>query len=101
MKSGYILSQINTLNDLYEISKNNSFDIYEYNVLINNKEEIRNDSLTLYKCEHFEANIDLNIIKANANYIDIYKSEEILSNKLIKTSFYKKLINEYKLSYCR
>ena len=98
LKSGYILSQTNTLNDLYEISKNNSFDIYEYNVLINNKEEIRNDSLTLYKCEHFEANIDLNIIKANANYIDIYKSEEILSNKLIKTSFYKKLINKYKLN---
>ena len=98
LKSGYILSQINTLYDLYEISKDSNFEIYEFNLLINNKEESKKDSITIYKCEHFKINIDLNIIKTNVNYIDIYKNEELLSNKLIKTNFYKQIINKYKLN---
>ena len=64
----------------------------------NNKEEIKNDGITLYKCEHFKINIDLKLIKTNANYIDNYKNEELLSNKLIKTNFFKKIINEYRLN---
>lgn len=98
LKSGYILSQINTLYDLYEISKDSNFDIYEFNLLINNKEESKKDSITIYKCEHFKINIDLNIIKTNANYTDIYTNVELLSNKLIKTNFYKQIIKKYKLN---
>ena len=98
LKSGYILSQINTLNDLYEMSKEGNFDIYEFNLLINNKEQIKNDSLTIHKCKHFKTNIDLKIFKINSNFIDIYNDEEILSNKIIKTNFYKKIIKKYKLN---
>ena len=41
LKSGYILTQINTLNDLYEISKDNSVDIFEFNLLIS-EEDLEN-----------------------------------------------------------
>ena len=97
LQSGYILFEINSLYNIYQISKENNFDIYEFNLLINNTEQIKNVSLILYKCGHFETNIDLKIIKTNDNYIDIYKNEEILSNKLIESKFFKNLINKYKL----
>jgi glycosyltransferase involved in cell wall biosynthesis len=97
LQSGYILFQINALYNIYQISKENNFDIYEFNLLINNTEQIKKDSLILYKCGHLETNIDLKIIKTNDNYIDIYKNEEILSNKLIESKFFKNLINKYKL----
>ena len=98
LKTGYILSQINTLNDLYEMSKEGNFDIYEFNLLINSKEEFKSDSLTIHKCQHFKINIDLNIFKTNPNFIDIYNDEELLSNKIIKTNVYKKIIKNYKLN---
>ena len=98
LQPGYTLTNKNILYNIYMLAKTYNLDILEFNLLINNHEEIKNNSLRLYKCLHFESSKDFNIIKANKKYKDIDQEKEILFNKLIKTKIYRKIINNYKLN---
>ena len=97
LKPGYILFQNNSLFVLSKLINDIDIDIFEFNLLINNKDNIYNNNLKIYKCPHFKSKINLTIIKNNKNYIEIDQNKEIISNKLIKSSFYKNLINKYNL----
>jgi len=98
LKSGFILFQNNTLDFFFNIINNSSnIDIFEFNLLINNKEELYNNSFKIYKCQHFKTKINLTIIKNNKNYIEIDQNKDIISNKLINVILYKNMINKYEL----
>lgn len=85
---------------LYNFANNNDLDLLEFNLLLNKHEKIRNNSLSLYKCSHFESSKDFKKIKINQKYKDLDQDKELLLNKLIKTKIYKKAILEYKLYKC-
>ena len=98
LKSGYTLAKANILSYIYVLANHFNLEILEFNVLINNHSKIKKNSLSLYKCLHFESNKDLNILKSNKKYKDIDQEKELLFNKLIKTNIYKKIIYNYKLN---
>ena len=62
----------NTLNELYNIINDGSIDILEFNLLIDTQNIINKNSLNLYKCHHFKSDFNLEIIKYNKNYINIF-----------------------------
>ena len=95
IKSGYTLSTQSFLNDI-EKKLDANVDILEFNLLINNFEIIRNDSLNLYKCSHFESEINVDSFLFNKNYKKIDQEKELIVNKLIKSNVYKSIINKYK-----
>ena len=98
IKPGEILANEYILNELYNIMINNQYnDILEFNLLLNNCDNIKNNSLSLYRCKHFNTEINLNLFKYNKNYLNIEQEKDILSNKLVNASFYKNIINKYKL----
>ena len=96
IKSGYTLSKQTILDDLEKKLVDEDVDILEFNLLINNNEIIRNDSLKLYKCTHFESEINIDSFLFNKNYKKIDQEKELVVNKLIKSSVYKSVINKYK-----
>ena len=95
IQSGYTLATEHILNDL-----NNNIDdnigVLEFNLLINNQENIRSNSLRLYKCLHFKSKINMDLIKFNKNYKEIDQEKELITNKLIKSDIYKKIIKNFK-----
>jgi glycosyltransferase involved in cell wall biosynthesis len=102
LEPGYALAETNSLKELnYEITNNNNIDIdiIEFNLLLNDDENITNNSLSLYKCEHFESKTSKELfnIKFNKNVSEIDQEKELLSNKLIKANLFKNIINEYEL----
>ena len=92
------IAKENTLNELYDFTLNNKLDILEFNLLINIHENITNNSLSLYKCQHFQSEINLTKIKFNENYIGIDQNKELLTNKLIKANLFKNIVNKYKFN---
>ena len=84
--------------NLYSTAKEQNFHILEFNLLINEHQIIRNNSLNLHKCSHFQSNKDWNIIKSDEKYQDLDQEKELLFNKLIRTDIYKKIIKDYKLN---
>ena len=94
MKPGYTLA---TENFFYELNQNidSNTDILEFNLLINNNEEITDTSLKLYRCSHFKSEIDLDFLKFNTGYKQIDQEKELIVNKLINSNIYKSFINEY------
>ena len=58
-KLGYTFSTNDVLNKLNKYLNNKSEDILEFNLLVNNKESIYNNSLKLYKCSHFKSEINV------------------------------------------
>ena len=100
LEPGYTLAKENILSFLYNNAKYYDLDILEFNLLINEHEKIKINSLSLYKCPHFELNDNLKIIKNNNKYKDFDQEKELLFNKLIKTNVFKKIILEYKLNKC-
>ena len=99
IKSGYTLTTKNVLNDINNyIEKDNQIDILEFSLLNNKYDNINNNSLSLYKCEHYKSEINLDSLKFNEQYRPIDQEKELMVNKLIKASLYKDLINEFKLN---
>ena len=99
IKSGYTLTTKNALNDVNNyIEKDNQIDILEFSLLNNKYDNINNNSLSLYKCEHYKSEINLDSLKFNEQYRPIDQEKELMVNKLIKASLYKDLINEFKLN---
>ena len=79
------------------IENDNKINILEFGLLKNKYDNIVNNSLSLYQCEHFESNINLDSIKFNQEYRQIDQEKELMINKIIKADLYKDLINEFKL----
>ena len=77
--------------------KKTNFDILECNLLINNCDIIKSNSLSLYRCTHFESVMNYEFINYDKNYLNLDKENDILTNKLIKSDFYKNIINKYKI----
>ena len=98
LQSGYTLSDKNVLHKLYYNSINNNIDILEFNLLINEDDNIKNSSLDLYKCLHFKSKIDLKMIKLNKHFMEIEQQKELLVNKFIRTKTFKNIIYKYKLN---
>ena len=94
IKPGYSFATETILNELNN-SINNS-DILEFNLLTNNGETIKNNSLDLYKCLNFKSEINLDLIEANKRLRPIDLKKELLENKVIKSNVYKNIINDYK-----
>ena len=97
LQPGYTLAKENSLFSLYKLANNYNLDILEFNLLINKHNIIQYNSLSLYKCLHFDSNTDLNVIKNSNKSKDIDQEKELLFNKLIKTNIYKNIIYKYKL----
>ena len=95
IKPGYTLSKRTILNEIVKNIDDN-LDILEFNLLINDNEIIRNDSLYLYKCSHFKSEINIDSFLFNQNYKKIDLEKELIINKLIKSNVYKRIINKYK-----
>ena len=98
LQSGYTLAKKDILFKLYNTAKDQNLDILEFNLLINEHEIIRNNSLNLHKCSHFQSNKDWNIIKSDEKYKDLDQEKELLFNKIIRTDIYKNIIKDYKLN---
>ena len=96
LQPGYTLAKENSLLSLYDLAKQYNLDILEFNLLINNKNNIHNNSLNIYKCLHHNSNKDLNAIKNNIKTRDLDHEKEVLFNKLVKTNIFKKIIYKYK-----
>jgi hypothetical protein len=99
LKLGYTFATENILNEINEIIKYDDIDILEFNLLINDQETIRNNSLNLYKCLHFKSNINVDLIKFNKRARPLDLNKELMENKVIKSGIYKSIINEYKLIF--
>ena len=97
LKQGETLSKENILNIFYNEIKEDKFDILEFNLLINNYNNITNNSLSIYRCTHFKSVINFEFINYNKNYINLEQEKELLTNKLIKANFFKNIINKYKI----
>ena len=97
LKQGETLANDNILNSLYNEIKKDKFDILEFNLLINNCDTIKTNSLSLYRCTHFESFTNNEFIKYDKDYINLDQEKDVLTNKLINSSFFKNVINKYKI----
>ena len=98
LKSGETLAKNNILNILYNKILYNSYDILEFNLLINNKNNINSNSLKIYKCRHIKSEINITMFKYNKRYKELDQEKELITNKLIKAKLFKNIINKYKLN---
>ena len=101
LKSGENLANENILNNLYKIIIKDTFEIFEFNLLINNHKNISINSLSLYKCKHIKKDINLDSFKYNKNYLEIYQDKDLVNNKLIKGNLLRNIIKKYKFLECR
>jgi len=97
LKSGETLAKEDILQKLYYIAKNNIYDILEFNLLINNNNYIKQNSLKLYKCQHIKSEINISFFKYNKDYKELDQEDEILTNKIINSNLFKYIINKYNL----
>jgi len=58
-----------------------------------------NNYINLYKCKHFSSNFNIKSLKYNSEFNDLDIQNELLTNKIIKSEFFKKAINKYKIDY--
>ena len=99
LESGYTLAKSYTLNDIYNEAINNNIDILEFNILVNNNDNMTYDDLSLYKCEHIKTSVEKELydIKFIIDVRDIDQEKELLVNKLVKADLYKNVTKKYKL----
>lgn len=98
LKLGETLAKNDILNKLYYKMKNSSYEILEFNLLMNNIDSIKENSLILYKCKHIESQYNFSSFKYNKNYDELDQEKELITNKLIRKTFLQKLILKYKLN---
>lgn len=96
LQSGHTLSYKNVLYSLYSISFNNNIDFLEFNLLLNNQNNINGNSSTLIEIFNLNYNIDFKSMKNNINSKEI--NEEVIFNKIIKSESYKNIIIKYNLT---
>ena len=94
---GETLAKNDILNKLYSKMKNNTYGILEFNLLINNIDSIKENSLKLYICKHMDSQFNFSSFKYNKNYNGLDQEKELITNKFIRKSFFNKIISKYKL----
>ena len=94
IENGYTLSNELILKNIND-NINNNIDILEINLIINNEEIIKNNSLNLYRCNHFKSEINDDMIRYNKNYKKIDQDKELIMNKIINSNTYKKIMLQY------
>ena len=97
IQSGYTFTKNDFLFELYKLASKKGSDVLEFNLLINKDTIINDNSFNLYKCHHFNSNLNTSIIKYNKNYKEFDQEKELLINKLIRTEIYQNIIEKYKL----
>ena len=95
LEAGITLTKNSILSGLYNNLINDEIDILEFNILLNYNEVLQMNSLSLYRCNHFNSEIDLSIIKYNKKYKELDEEKEILSNKIIRADIIKKITSKY------
>ena len=58
---------------------------------------MQNNYTSLYRCNHFLSQFNLSQIKYNLLFNDIDITKELLTNKLIKSKYFKDILTKYKL----
>ena len=98
LESSYTLAKEITLNEIYNEIIYNDTDILEFDMLINNHQNISKNSLSIYKCPHYKSEINLTKIQfyEDCKGIDIQK--DLLANKLIKANIFKDIIYKHKFN---
>ena len=91
--SNCFFSQKNTLQNIYNEIKKSDVDILEFNLY----KILPNDYIFLYKCNHLESRFNLTQIKYNMEFNNIDIKEELLTNKIIKSIYFKNIIKKYEL----
>ena len=81
-------------NIFFEIEKNRA-DILEFDLY----KRLSNNYLILYKCKHYKSKFKFSQIKYNLDYKNIDINKELLSNKIIKTKYFKKIIKMYGINH--
>ena len=72
-------------------------DIFEINLY----KIIKNNYINLYKCKHYESKFNLTKLKYNLEFNDIDINNELLTNKLFKTQYFKSIIKKFKINELR
>ena len=80
--------EIDAFENLYKEIKNDDYDILEFNLY----KILSNKYIYLYKCRHYDSQLDLNLIKFNLEYNNINIEKELLTNKLFKKTFLKNVV---------
>ncbi len=101
LQPGYTFYNYNILEEIKYIIINKDLDIIEFNLLINENENISYENLYIYKCIHIKSNVNIDLIKYNKLNKEIDQEKEILFNKLIKTDLLKEVINECNFINCK
>ena len=83
----------NDLNIIYNEIEKNELDILEFDLY----KILSNNYTNLYKCKHFHSQFNFKRIKYNLNQNDIDINKELLTNKIIKTNYFRNCIKKYKL----
>ena len=85
-----------SIKNIYEVIIKEDLDVIEFNLykLLKNKDDIY---IQLYKCEHFLSIFNFTEIKFNLNFREIDIQKELLTNKIIKSSFFKNITKFHKL----
>ena len=79
LKSGETLATEEVLINLYNKIRNSSYDILEFNLLINNNDYIKENSLRLYRCQHIKSQINFDSFKYNKNYNGLDQEEDLFT----------------------
>ena len=83
----------NALNNIYEEIEKEDFDVIEFNLY----KIAQNNQTILYKCHHYSTEFNFSHIKYNLRFEDIDISKELLTNKLIKSDYFRKISKKYNL----
>ena len=84
----------NALKNIYEDIEGEELDIIEFNLY-----KITTSNYTsLYKCNHFLSQFNFSQIKYNSRFDDIDISKELLTNKLIKSNYFRDILKKYNLT---
>ena len=94
---GETLAKNDILNKLYYKMKNNTYEILVFNLLINNIDSIKENTLKKYICKHMDSQFNFSSFKFNKNYNGLDHEKELIANKFIRKSFFNKIISKYKL----
>ena len=89
----YFISN-NTIQNIYEEIENDDADIFEFNLY----KIFHNNCVTLYKCKHFDSEFNLTKIKHNLKFDDIDIKNELLTNKLFRATYFKRIIKHFNLN---
>ena len=87
-------SKNDALKNIYEDIEKEDLDIVEFNLY----KITTSNYISLYRCKHFLSQFNISQIKYNSNFDDIDISKELLTNKLIKSNFFRDILKKYNLN---